>query len=52
MKTMKHFWSIFVMWLECRFLDTDVDCSNPEISILCPLARDFIRIVSVDSAVK
>ena len=28
-------WSILVMWLECRFLDTEVDGSNPGISILC-----------------
>ena len=24
------------VWLECRFLDTEVDGSNPGISILCP----------------
>ena len=29
-------WSILVMWLECRFLDTHVDGSNPGISMLCP----------------
>ena len=23
-------------WLECRFLDTEVDSSNPGISMLCP----------------
>ena len=23
-------------WLECWFLDTEVDCSNPGISMLCP----------------
>ena len=44
--------SIFVMWLECRFQDTEVDGSNPDISMLCHLARHFIRIASVDSAVK
>ena len=40
------------MWLECRILDTDVDGSNPGISMLCPLARRFIPIASVDSAYK
>ena len=44
--------SVLVEWLECRFLDTEVDGSNPSISMLCPLARHFIRIASVDSAVK
>ena len=29
-------WSILVMWLECRFWDTEVDGSNPGISMLCP----------------
>ena len=29
-------WSILVKWLECRFLDTEVDGSNPGISVLCP----------------
>ena len=43
---------ILVMWLECRFLDTEVDGSNPSISMLCPWARHFICIASVDSAVK
>ena len=33
-------------------LDTEVDCSNPSISMFFPRARDFIRIASVDSAVK
>ena len=45
-------WSILVVWLECRFLDTEVDSSNPGNSMLCPWARHFIRIASVDSAVK
>ena len=27
--------SILVMWLKCRLLDTEVDCSNPGISMLC-----------------
>ena len=27
--------SILVVWLECRFLDTEVDGSNPGISMLC-----------------
>ena len=40
------------MWLEYRFLDTEVDGSNSGISMLCPSAMRFIRIVSVDSAVK
>ena len=44
--------SILVMWLECRFQDTEVDGSNPGSSMLCPRARHFIRIASVDSAVK
>ena len=29
-------WSILVMWLACRFLDTEVDGSNSGISMLCP----------------
>ena len=45
-------WSILVMWFECRFPDTEVDGSNPGIRMLCPSARHFIRIASVDSAVK
>ena len=28
--------SILVVWLECRFLDTEVDGSNPGNSMLCP----------------
>ena len=28
--------SILVMWLECWFLDTEVDDTNPDISMLCP----------------
>ena len=45
--------SILVMWLGFRFLETEVDGSNPgSISMLCPWARLFIRIVSVDLAVK
>ena len=40
------------MWLECRFLDTEVVGSNPSISMLFPGARHFIRVNSVDSAVK
>ena len=40
------------MWLECRCLDTEVDGSNPSISMLCPRVRHFICIASVDSAVK
>ena len=45
--------SILFMWLGCRFFDTEVDCWNPgSICMLCPWARHFIRIASVDSAVK
>ena len=51
-KVMLAIWSILVMWLECRFLDAEVDGSNPGICMLCPLARRFIRIASVDSAAK
>ena len=40
------------MLLESRILDTEVDGSNPGISMLCPWARHFIRIASVDSDVK
>ena len=40
------------MLLECRFLDTVVDGSNPVINMLCSLERHFIRIASVDSAAK
>ena len=28
--------SILVMWLKCRFLDTEVDGSNPGIGMLYP----------------
>ena len=27
---------ILVMWLECRYQDTEVDGSKPGISMLCP----------------
>ena len=40
------------MFFVCRFLDTEVDGSNPGISMLCPRARHFIRNASVDLAVK
>ena len=41
------------MWLGCRFLDTEVDGSNPgNISMLCPRTRHIIRVASFDSAVK
>ena len=44
---------LLVIWLGCRFLDTEVDGSNHDsISMLCPLARHFIRVASVQSAVK
>ena len=39
-------------WLECRFWIQKVDGSNPSINMFSPWARDFIRIASVDSAVK
>ena len=29
-------WSILVLSLECRFMDTQIDGSNPSISMLCP----------------
>ena len=38
--------------LEGRFLVTEVDGSNPGSSMLFPLARYFICIASVDSALK
>ena len=44
--------TVMVVWLECLFLDTEVDGSNPGNSMLFPWARRFIRIASVDSAVK
>ena len=34
--------SILVMWSECRFLDTEVDGSNPGISMLCPFEQDTL----------
>ena len=40
------------MWLECWFLDIEVDGSSPGISMFYPWARYFIRIASVDWAVK
>ena len=44
---------ILVMWLECRFLDRDVNGSKVSSnSMLCPLAGQFIRIASVNLAVK
>ena len=30
------FIGILAAWLECRYLDTEVDGSNPDISVLCP----------------
>ena len=36
--------SILVMWLECQFLDAEVEGSNPSISMLCVCARHFICI--------
>ena len=38
------------MWLECQFLDTEVDGSKPGISMLF-LKKTLIRVASVDSAV-
>ena len=43
---------ISVYWLECRFWIQKVDGSNPSINMFSPWARYFIRIASVDSAVK
>ena len=40
------------MRLECRFLDTEADGSNLGINMLSPCAGHFIRIASVDTAVK
>ena len=41
------------MWLQCRFLETEVDGSKTgSTSMSCACARHFIRIDSVDSAVK
>ena len=37
---------------KCRLLYTEVDGSNPVITMLCPPAAHFIRIASVDPAVK
>ena len=31
-----NLWRIMAMWLECRFLDTEVDGSNLGIRMLCP----------------
>ena len=33
---MYWYWGLLVVWLECRYLDTEVDGANPGISILCP----------------
>ena len=51
-------WQYF-RWMEhiglvvrMSILDTEVDGSNSSISMFFPSARDFIRIASVDSAVK
>ena len=46
------FWSTLAMWLECRFMDTEVGFSKPGISMLSPCTRHFIRIATVDSSVK
>ena len=40
------------MRLECQILDTEVDGSNFGIIILCPSARHFMCIASVDATVK
>ena len=34
--TIHQYSSILVMWLECRFLDTDVDGSNLSINMFSP----------------
>ena len=31
-----YIYSILVVWLECRFLDTEADGSNPGLNMLCP----------------
>ena len=44
---------IRLWWSKCGDTEgTEVDGSNPGISMLCPWARHFIRIASVDSATK
>ena len=45
-------WSTLVMWLDCRFLNTEIEGSNPGTSMLYSWARHFICISSVDSDVK
>ena len=48
-----YYSSILVKWLRCRFLDTKFEGSNPgSTCMLCPCAKHFIRIASVDSAVR
>ena len=44
-------WTIGVV-VRMSILDTKVDGSIPSIDMFSPWARDFIRIASVDSAVK
>ena len=44
-------WTIGVV-VRMSILDTKVDGSIPSINMFSPWARDFIRIASVDSAVK
>ena len=44
-------WTIGVV-VRMSILDTNVDGSIPSINMFSPWARDFIRIASVDSAVK
>ena len=33
------YWSILVMWLGCRFLDTEIDGSKPAVSVCCVLEQ-------------
>ena len=39
------FVSILVLWFECRFLDSMVDGSNPDITMVCPWSRHFIALL-------
>ena len=48
---MNELWTIGVA-VRMSTLDTNVDGSIPSINMFSPWARDFIRISSVDSAVK
>ena len=48
-----HNCSILIIWLGCQFLNTTIKDSSPDyITMLCPWARHYIHVVSVESAVK